>query len=174
MIKKSKFLGFTLIELLVAIGTFLIITAIATGSFIRALRTQRATTIFMAINDNAGLILEQMAREIRIGSDFSMEGGAKSGCGRRLDFTAYSQSVSYFLQDNSVMRSTNGVLGKITAENVKIIDPPGLRFCLMGASPGDGMPPRITISMSVGSDYRDLKNVRTNIQTTISARNIDT
>jgi prepilin-type N-terminal cleavage/methylation domain-containing protein len=164
---KLKTKGFTLIELLVAMSLFVVITSIATGNFIRSLRTQRATTGMMAINDNASLTLEQMMREIRTGSNFTTTGDSQ------LNFTnAAGQMVIYKLENEAIKRGVGVVAPEpITAANVKIRM---LKFSLMGQNPGDGMPPRITISMSVGSNYRDLENVVTNIQTTVSARNIDT
>ncbi|MBI2075117.1 MAG: prepilin-type N-terminal cleavage/methylation domain-containing protein, partial [Candidatus Harrisonbacteria bacterium] len=66
--------GFTIVELLVAVGLFLIVLAIASGAFVQALRSQRATLRLMAANDAASSALEQMTREIRVGDDFALAG----------------------------------------------------------------------------------------------------
>ncbi len=63
--------AFTIIELLVAMGLFIILMGITAGSFVKAMRTQRAIVALMAANDNASLTLEQIAREIRTGSNFT-------------------------------------------------------------------------------------------------------
>lgn len=164
---NQKQRGFTLVELLVAMSLFVIITSIATGNFIRSLRAQRAATGMIAINDNASLTLEQMAREIRTGGNFTTTGDSQ------LNFTnAFGETVIYKLENEAIKRVVGGApAAPLTAKNVIIKE---LKFNLMGHVAGDEMPPRITISISVGSDYHDLKNVVTNIQTTVSARNIDT
>src|SRR3989344_7521979 len=63
--------GFTLVELLVAMGLFVIVVAIASGAFIQSLRTQRAATELMAINDNLSQTIELIAREVRVGKSFT-------------------------------------------------------------------------------------------------------
>lgn len=59
--------GFTLIELLVAIALFSIVISIAVGGFVNALHTQREVTSLISTESNAGLALEQVAREVRTG-----------------------------------------------------------------------------------------------------------
>jgi len=157
--------GFTIAELLVAMSIFMVVISIAIGGFTRSLRLQRATTVMMAINDNAGLTLEQMMREIRVGENFSVP------IDTRLEFdkptAAGSERVAYQLENDAIKRATGDLSNfePITATNVKIKH---LKFVLQN-SPGA---PRITVSLGVGTDARDLENVITNIQTTISARNI--
>ena len=62
--------GFTLIELIVAFGIFVILIAVASGSFVRSLRIQRVSLQLMAVNDNMAITLEQMMREMRTGYNF--------------------------------------------------------------------------------------------------------
>lgn len=62
--------GFTVAELLVATGIFSTIVTIAVGVFIQALRTERILLRLMAINNNAGAAIEQIAREVRTGYRF--------------------------------------------------------------------------------------------------------
>ena len=163
--------GFTIVELLVAMGLFVILIGIATGGFIRALRTQRLIVALMAANDNVNLTLEQMAREIRTGYNFSKISDTE------LQFVnANNIVVFYRLNEGAIERGTEDVFlqrtyRKITADNVKII---GFNINLLGNNPGDGYPPRITISLSVGIPNKYFENVSTNIQTTISARVLDT
>lgn len=154
--------GFTIIELLVAMTLFIVFVVIASGGFIRALRTQRAIVALIAANDNVSLSIEQMAREIRTGSTFSSNGGVD------LNFTnAYNESVVYQLKDNTIERNSK----PITATNVKINV---LKFYLAGQLAGDNYPPRITISLNVSPNIPTIRNISTNFQTTISARNLDT
>ena len=164
---KSK-KGFTMIELLVAMTLFSFLMAVAAGGFVKAMRTQRAIVALMAVNDNASLTLEQMAREMRTGYHFKMISDTE------IQFVSgYNELVSYRLnEDGAIERGITGAslvtdYEKITADNVKVTN---LRFELRGASYGDGMQPRITIAISVTSPNSFLGNVSTNIQTTVSSR----
>ncbi len=160
--------AFTMVELLVAMSLFIIFTVIASGSFVRALRTQRAIVSLIAANDNASLVIEQIAREIRTGSNFSLSGND-------LVFTnAYNITVTYRLdtETNVIKRSEEGNDFKpITADNVKVNS---LNFYLRGQLDGDGYPPRVTISLSVSPNIPTIQNISANFETTISARNLDT
>lgn len=62
--------GVTLIEFLVAFSIFTILIAIASGSFVRSIRVQRVALQLMAVNDNMGITIEQMMREMRTGYNF--------------------------------------------------------------------------------------------------------
>lgn len=62
--------GFTLVESLVAASIFLLLTSIAVGAFVQALKSQRALVALMSLSSNAGTALEQMARELRTGYGF--------------------------------------------------------------------------------------------------------
>lgn len=62
--------GITLVEFLVAFGIFTILIGIAGGSFVRSMRVQRTTLQLMAVNDNMGVTIEQMMREMRTGYRF--------------------------------------------------------------------------------------------------------
>lgn len=62
--------GFTLVESLVAASIFLLLTSIAVGAFVQALKSQRALVALMSLSSNAGTALEQIARELRTGYGF--------------------------------------------------------------------------------------------------------
>jgi type II secretory pathway pseudopilin PulG len=169
--KIKNFDGFTIVELLVAMGLFMVLVGIATGGFVKTLRTQKAIVGLMAANDNMNLALEQMAREIRTGYNFS-----KISDSEFQFVNAHNQVVWYRLNQGAIERGTEDVLlrrtyKKITADNVKVIN---FKTELFGNNPGDGYPPRITISLSVTGAGGYLESITTNIQTTISARVLDT
>lgn len=168
---KNK--GFTIVELLVAMGLFVTLIGISTGGFIKALQTQKAIIGLMEANDNAGLALEQMAREIRTGYNFSKISDAE------LQFVNQRNEVVWYrLNEEAIERGiekegivSQRIYKKITADNVKIKD---FKVALFGSNAGDGYPPRITIGLSVGPTGKYLENILTNFQTTISARTLDT
>lgn len=168
-LKKLK--AFTIVELLVAMGLFVVLIGISTGGFIKALQTQKAIVGLMEANDNANLALEQMAREIRTGYNFSKISDTE------LQFVNQRNEVVWYrLNEEAVERGTEkeGVVSqriykKITADNVKIAD---FSIVVLDKTISGYYQPRITISLSVGPTGRYLENILTNFQTTISARTL--
>jgi prepilin-type N-terminal cleavage/methylation domain-containing protein len=185
--------GFTLIELLVAIGLFSVLIAIAAGAFTTALRTQRQVAALIAAQSNAGLTLEQMAREIRTGYLFCHDllppdgtGGPTCHvensttapcvgdasqvfrCGDLVFYNGQGETVTYSRSGNALLR--NGV--QLTASNVVL---KYMNFTIFGNIAGDHWNPRITISMGVAPVSNDvaLSNNVLNLQTSVSARGID-
>lgn len=151
--------GFTIIELIVAVGLFIVVVGIASGTFVRSLRTQRSVAELMAANDNASLTLEQMTREIRTGKKLSSTGS-------RLSFINYQdQPVVYVLTDGAIER--NGI--PLTSRNVLVRY---LFFILSGENPGDGKQTRVAIMMGIAARGR-LESFVTRLQTTISSRILD-
>lgn len=163
--------GVSTIELLVAMSLFVLLISIASDAFIRALRTQRMVVSLLEANNNASLALEQMVREMRTGSDFTNISNSE------IRFVNGGGDVVLYRLDGGVLlRGIENVLmervyKKITADSIQVTR---LRFSLVGEQAGDGSPPRITIIMSVSVKSKYLEGVSMNLQTTVSARNIDT
>ena len=174
VLDRSK--AFTLVELIISMALFVILIAVAAGGFVSALRTQRSIASLVDANNNASLALEQIAREIRTGYDFcgvvgvNCEDKSKSYSGIRFT-NAGGKPVEYTLEDDGVSRGVDAGAGmifqKITAESVSIS---ALRFTLMSPG-GKKAPHRITINFTVASRNPALKNIVTNVQTTVSGRN---
>lgn len=68
--RRTSRSGVTLIEFIVAFGIFSMLITLASGSFIRSMRVQRVALQLMSVNDNMGITLEQMMREMRTGYHF--------------------------------------------------------------------------------------------------------
>jgi len=178
-IKNNK--GFTLVELVMAMSIFVILISIAAGGFINILRNQRLVIALMIVNDNMSLSMEQMAREIRTGYNFSKVSDSE------LQFVnSHNQVVLYRLNNGAIERvmesaTLEKIPQKITADNVKIASF-NIEVCGNNISPdllldscggGGGVnPPRITLSFSITSAEPDIEKLKifTNIQTTISSR----
>ena len=159
---KNKEKGLTLIELIVAIGIFGLVVSMVFGIFSLAIVSQRRIIALRNVEDSIRFTIESMAREVRTGKNFS------GGVGL-LSFTnAKGESVIYHLNNGIVEKSSDGganysaVTGSETTVNY-------LNFYLMGQAPGDGLQPRVTITMGaasrVGNQSADLR-----VQTTISER----
>ena len=186
--------GFTLIETLVSIGLFAIIVTIAVGGLARALRSQRQVASLLAANSNVSLVLEQMAREIRTGSDFFCARDALGNpdpnpsppCRVRvvaplivneIIFTNSSgEVVTYRLESGAIERGVEGGgFEKITGDNVAV---QYLNFLLFGSGNSfrgneDGSPPRVTIAIGVSPKEVTLADRVLSLQTTISSRLFD-
>ena len=183
--------GFTLLELLVAISLFVMFMAIATGGFVKVLRTQKAMTALMSANDNASLALEQMSREMRTGYNFctkaqpiiSISEGDFPECLELGDneimfVNVNNEVVSYRLEGRAIERVIKNISSapippdKITGDDVWVRK---FNIELLGNGKGDDYPPRITIGIEVSpdSDISYLNDVYTRIQTTISSRILD-
>ena len=162
--------GFTLVELLVAVFVFSIVVSIALGGLTQALRTQRQAAGLIAANSNVSLAIEQIAREIRLGKDFSTLGGGGNNC---LVFTRYRGSipvqVNYCLNGDVIEREEIGgpfqsAPEGITANNVTV---KSLDFIVLQ---DPSYPPRVTLVVGIGAKDTSLKNNTTYLQTTVSAR----
>ncbi|PIR89571.1 MAG: hypothetical protein COU07_01595 [Candidatus Harrisonbacteria bacterium CG10_big_fil_rev_8_21_14_0_10_40_38] len=175
--------GFTIVELLVSMTVFAILIGLISNIFIGSLRAQRRIMALMTANDNASLVLEQIARELRTGINFCIpiqQGNswvcdpANPASGARLMFeNAHGEQIVYRVNNEVIERrsDTEGRFLPITSEfNVRITR---FGFLLEDKILGNGpWPPRITMIMQVGTKMeRDaLNGVFTDIQTTISAR----
>lgn len=199
-IKNFKFKinnkGFTITELLIAMSIFIILTSIVAGGFINILRNQRVITALMAANDNMGLTMEQIAREIRTGYNF-----CKISENKFQFVNANNEVIRYGVELGGIVKGISSSFGesssdfcseaadiwfkfkKITADNVKI-NKFNIGICGKNiissvltddcGSGGISYPPRITISIGITSAEPDIEKlgIFTNIQTTITSRNI--
>ncbi len=158
--------GFTVVELMVSMALFVVLAALAAGTFIQSLKTQRMITALSASNDNATQTIERLTREIRTGFFFSAPSEDV------LKFVNYEgNSIAYKLVNGSVGRCV-GDAECNEDKNYQLITPPevkikNLKFKLKGTIK-DNLAPRVTILLDVSS----LNNMKTNLQTTVSARTL--
>lgn len=165
--KNSR--GFTLIELIVSFSIFVVLITLTTGTFIQALKTQGVVSGLSASMNEVSFVTEQMTREIRTGTNFSNVDSEK----KTIRFiNANREQVFYRYIDKRIERCSlpAGTTGEciykaLTSPSVKIAN---LRFRLENTRPAEGAP-RITIVTSVAGP----KDININLQTTVSARNID-
>ena len=166
--------GFTLVELLVAIGLFSVTVAIAAGGFVSALRTERQTAALVSANSNVSLAIEQMARELRTGFDFCVNGQSCPDPSVLSFKNVTSQVVTYCLNSGAIWRGGAGTCAgsgfqKITADDVNV---QFLKFIPVGSNaPGscDNLQPRVTIALGVSAKELGVQG-SVNLQTTASVR----
>ncbi len=179
--------GFTVLELVVAMGIFITLMGIISGIFVGSIRSQRTLVELIAANDTANLALEQITREIRTGREFCIPAslpatlpGSCSGTLNQSNILAFQNAngatVVYRLENNVIERSENGgAIGTFFSLTGNRVFVEKLQFYIVSESfPARGYewPPRITITTTIGSPSVNLQNMFTNIQTTVSGRNI--
>lgn len=154
--------GFTVIELIVSMSLFVIISGIVVGSFITATRTQREIISLIEARDNMSIAMEQMAREVRLGTNFSV-----SPTGDGIIFNNLNGDEISYVFDNdlsTINRCKNLVCFPIIAKSLNIRNFKTIYINYFGV-------PRISVSFSVIPKEKSLKeNFSFNIQTTISGR----
>lgn len=165
-LKNKK--GFTLIELMVAIGLFSIIMVIATGGFVRFLKIQRQSSAFTFVNNSLSSALEQMAKEIRTGKNFSTDGASCPSSGAALSFVnSKGANATYYLENGAVKRGTDCSSGQeITGNKVSV---GYLNFLISSDS---NYPPRITILIGANPNNEYASIYTVNLQTTVSSRQL--
>jgi len=180
MMLNGRQKGFTLLEMLLAMGIFVILVSIASATFVQTLRTQRAVTSLNQSLNNAALVIEQMAREARTGSAFNDVSGEVSV----LNFTNVNgEEVSYKMINGFADGKSFSAIGRCVGgpsvcqsdANYKPLTAPSvavdnLKFILQGTRAGDGFPPRIIVILSLKGGAGE----KINLQTAVSARNLDT
>ena len=156
--------GFTMVEVIIGMFLFITVISASTTVFINAMRTQRAIVALLAVQSNISLAIEQIAREVRTGENFSLDSEG-------LAFTnAKDQKVIYRKNGDFIEKVVDGAAGRMTADNVVVGK---LKFILKGNLPTDGRPPQVTILMSFSPKNSIMKDVTADIQTTISSRVLD-
>lgn len=178
--------GFTLVELLVAMSIFIVIVTVAVGVFVNALKEQRFLTNEMAMNNNMGLVLEEMAREMRTGYQFQAAGGSCGSNGstgisfynsQDSNATGGSASTVYSFANGGITRQETGAVdaskntsGVITSSDINVEN--GC-FTVMQDSgtltKSTCNPPRIVIRMEVASTAAHAP-APSFIETTVSSR----
>ena len=159
--------GFTMIELLVAMGLFALLSGIVSGSFINIMKSQRSIISFVTANDNASLVFEQMAREFRTGSNFSLTNEILSFTNSR------GTQVAYKLEDKNIQRSEGGNDSEFNALLSSDVIVESLKFYLSGNRQGGGLPPMITMALTLKSGKASMGGLEINLQTSVVSRSLD-
>ena len=157
--------GFTLIELMVSVTIFIVVMTISLGALLSISAANRKAEALKTVMNNLSFSLESMSRAIRTGVDYgcNSSGDCTSGTGGyRFSFTDVSQrDVTYCLGSGTscetstacpagtsctILRSINGgTLEPLTSQEVAISN---LSFYLQGSATGDGVQPKVVITLN--------------------------
>lgn len=168
--------GFTLIELMIALGVFIIITTVATGGFVSALRSQRQVAALISANNNVSLAIEQMTREIRTGRNFcDFLAGTICLPGELMFYNAQGELITYRKDQpgDFIERGVGTDFQRITGMGAFVWS---LNFFLSGDindDPQNQWPTRVTITLGVSAKEHGISEGVIRLQTTASSRQID-
>ena len=199
---KNKKSGFTLVEMTVSLAVFTIVLFIATSTFLSVVNSDRKSQSVRIATDNLNLTLEDMARKIKTGSNYSCGGNPgtadcstaqsiialddqagtriiyKRGQGSGAIVSGVSASgcgsSSYTATQGCILRSDGG--GVFLPATSPEIDITSLNFFVVGSNSyasGDRIQP--TVVVSADGLLGDLSSTRTSfkIQTAITQRQYD-
>ena len=171
--------GFTLLELVVALGIFIIITTIAVGGFVGALRTQRQVAALISANNNVSLVIEQMAREMRTGRNFYLAPDGSpynppSSLTTLSFYNGYGELVTYRKNPSNTFIERRGSAGgnfeRITGLGAFVWN---LTFLTNYYPKNDNWPTRVTILVGVSATESGIAEGIVRLHTTVSSRQAD-
>lgn len=181
--------GFTLIELLVASTLFSVVMIISIGSLVSINDSNKKSQISRAVIDNLNFAIENMTRNMRVGSDYHCDYGVTPITSPRdcasgapsFVFEGYKGKTSD-TGDQIVYRlnnTTKQIESSIDSGNTFIpITAPELsidvlQFYTTGASVNDGKQPRVVITITGTATFKTGIQTRINLQSTVSQRKLD-
>ncbi|MDP1624897.1 MAG: type II secretion system protein [bacterium] len=185
MTNSDKNKGFTLVEVLVAVSIFAMVMLVATGAVFSIVEANKKTHSLKSVMTNLNFALESMARDMRVGSQYSCSGECDPDFGTDVfsykanrsvdgdgvyDPESSTDRIEYSLDNGRIFKYITGLSAyPITAEEIHI---ESLRFYAVGTAEGDRIQPKVLISIR---GYAGVGVTRSefNIQTTVSQRSID-
>ena len=172
---SSKGAGFTMIELLTAFGMFAVVMSLVAGIFVLSVKSQKNISRLLSANNNVYLMLEQMAREMRVGTDFTFVRFGSTI--NEIYFTnPEGDVVGYRMQGTAMWRilTPSGqptVSQQISSNDINVID----FFINNNCNTGQDYPVRVTLHLKIGATgTTGVENILTEIQTTTAVRNLST
>jgi prepilin-type N-terminal cleavage/methylation domain-containing protein len=166
--------GFTLIEVMTALSIFAVVMTISMGAILGVFDANRKSESLKTIMDNLNFSMETMAREIRFAKNYncntvSIPDCASSGNGWINFLSADGKQVYYQLNNTWIEKSTDAGVTfiPITSPEVTIT---GLRFFVYGASPTDGIQPRVLMQIKGFAGTKTKTSSSFTLQTLVAQR----
>ncbi|MFA6077413.1 MAG: type II secretion system protein [Candidatus Paceibacterota bacterium] len=185
----NKQKGFTLIELMVATSLFVVVATVSVMALITVKDANAKAQTKRNVLDNLNFAVENMARNLRVGKNYSCDSdvvilpGRDCNDGTEITFTDYQgDHVTYSLSADAnprIMKKVIGVTnpGRTNAEALPITSPDiqieSLRFIVRGAG-ATGVPQPFAVIFVEGVAKPGTKlETRFKIQTSASQRVLD-
>ncbi len=162
---------------MVSVTVFTVVVGVGTGAFIVMIKSQRHILGAVAVQGDASVVMELMAKEIRTGKSFQILNpisGAPGQHGTTLRFINYKDETIEYNYDSgsyAVTKSINGgTAQRLTSVKVKITS---LRFVLQNSG-ADSKQPLVSIMAVFESTGQRVEQIVTSaIETSISIRELE-
>ena len=174
--------GFTLIETMVAISIFTIIITMGTAAVLNTNAVYRKATATRALLDNLSFVMEDMTRNLRLGSDYKCgtTGGNCPSGDVIINFNDVNGNPSGYLIGPDINDSTTNIISKYdpAISNFAPISSPEFKidtsksgFTVSGVGDPNAQP-MVTIRLS---GHIEIKGETTefNLQTSVSQRELE-
>lgn len=168
-ILKNK--GFTLIEIMVAVTLFTIIMTLGSTAVLNTNAIYKRNANIRAAIDNLNFVMEDMARNLRLGSNYNCDGATNCPTGGFvLNFDAVGGNPMVYAvadsdQDGDYEITKND--SPVTLPEIQINEIESA-FIVDGVGP-DGLQPMVTIKISGNISYKEGAS-EFDLQTTVSQR----
>ena len=168
--------GYTLLEMIVSVGLFSIVMLLAAGAYFTIIRNDRQARAVNDVVGNLSFAVDSIGREIRTGTGYKCNNSSAtptcSGGGTSFGYTDSSgRTVVYSRQqvngNGQILASINGVASALTDPRINVET---LTFYVFNVGTGDGLQPRVIITMKGTITPEQGKPVSFNIQTTATQR----
>ena len=168
---KNFSAGFSLIEVTVSVMVFSIVMVLVSAIFTRAVELERRTVWSQRVQENSTLILETIAKEVRVSEVISSNSPTCSATSLIINHpTACNGSpcnVTYSLSGTNVQRQA-GFTSFVNSSDILVTR---FNFCITGTGTNDDESAKVTILMTVQS-LGGSPPVKTNVQTSVISRDI--
>lgn len=191
--KRERCRGFTLIEIMIAITLFSVIMILGSGAVLRTNATYKKTQTLRAVMDNLSFVMEDMARNLRLGSNYHCFANGESyiqptpqntqDCAQSstaisfIPVTGTNNDIVYRLEPtnlNAIEKSKDGGVSFATLTPTEVvIDSTKSGFTVIGADPADLVEPRVIIRLVGTVTFKTGLESSFNLQTTVSQRLLD-
>ena len=196
-IKPKNQKGFTLIELMVSRTIFTVLAVYGIGAVLTAMSQHALSQNMSNAMDNLNFVMEDMSRNIRLGTNIHCFAPGESGTGtdgsgnvsvspqdcrigvgsNKIVFQGITGSaITYFFDSSSGVVQVKKIVGNNPAQVITpayiIIDPTKTGFIVYGSPQGDGLQPVVNITIAGKVTYKGIDS-KFSIQTSVSSRPLD-
>jgi len=172
--KINKLKAFTLIEVLVSLFLFITIAGILTQIYISTIRSERIAYVLLRDENIIRNELETLARDIRMGRDFKLDGDTSLNYRTYYDGAWHRISYMFNSETLKIDKSVNNLDFDIVSSDYKQVVPSNIQVDMLNFYINKDLreQPSITITLTVSSIVYG-KTYTTKLQTTVTPRMLD-
>lgn len=161
--------GFSMIEFLIAITLGAIVMVLISGIFAQTLHLQRRAFFIQRVQESLSLVLESMAKEIRVSTISTANTDCPAAPSQVLAINhPVNGNIEYSLSGGDIHRNAvdSGIDTVLNSSGILVTR---FNFCVNGNSLDDNLQPRVTIILSV-QNTDGAETFPVDVQTTVSQR----